>query len=57
MNVPFLGRIPLDPRIGRACDEGKSYLDEIADSPAVKAYNSIIAQIKAYCEANPAIVH
>ncbi|KJE98117.1 nucleotide-binding protein 1 [Capsaspora owczarzaki ATCC 30864] len=57
MAVPFLGRIPLDPRIGRACDEGKSYLDEIADSPAVVAYNSIIGQIKAHCEAHPAGAH
>ncbi|KAK3705200.1 hypothetical protein QZH41_014000 [Actinostola sp. cb2023] len=42
MKVPFLGRIPLDPRIGKSCDEGKSFLSEIPDSPAAKAYSNII---------------
>ena len=65
MSIPFLGRLPLDPRIGpshaqsciiyttslltprmltsgRCCDEGKSFLSEIPDSPAAKAYMNII---------------
>jgi len=29
MNVPFLGSIPLDPRIARACDEGKNFFTRI----------------------------
>lgn len=45
-NVPFLGSIPLDPRIGKACDTGVSFLDEYSDSPACKAYLDIIAGIK-----------
>ena len=40
--VPFLGCIPLDPRIGRCCDEGKSYLSEVPDSPATQAYKAIV---------------
>uniref|UniRef100_A0A1D1YN13 Cytosolic Fe-S cluster assembly factor NBP35 n=1 Tax=Anthurium amnicola TaxID=1678845 RepID=A0A1D1YN13_9ARAE len=44
--VPFLGSIPLDPRIGKACDTGVSFLDEYSDSPACKAYLDIIAEIK-----------
>ena len=42
MEVPFLGKVPLDPRIGRCCDEGKSFLSEVPDSPAADAYKQII---------------
>ena len=42
LNLPLLGRVPLDPRIGRSCDEGKSFLSEIPDSPAAAAYLSIV---------------
>lgn len=48
-NVPFLGKLPLDPRIGKCCDEGKSYLAEVPDSPATKAFVSIIEKIRAHC--------
>jgi hypothetical protein len=42
MGVSFLGRLPLDPRIGKTCDEGKPFLTEYEDSPAAIAYKSII---------------
>ena len=50
MNVRFLGRIPLDPRIGRCCDEGKSFVTEIPDSPATKAYSHVVSEIRSFCE-------
>ena len=28
MAVPFLGRVPLDPALGRACEEGRSIFEE-----------------------------
>ncbi|KAG7459471.1 hypothetical protein MATL_G00210990 [Megalops atlanticus] len=37
LSLPLLGRVPLDPRIGRSCDEGKSFLSEVPESPAVAA--------------------
>ncbi|CAI2176183.1 15312_t:CDS:2 [Funneliformis geosporum] len=46
VKIPFLGSIPLDPRIGKACDTGVSFLDEYSDSPASKAYLDIITEIK-----------
>eukprot|EP00047_Mylnosiga_fluctuans_P019256 m.80634 g.80634 ORF g.80634 m.80634 type:complete len:321 (+) comp8050_c0_seq1:37-999(+) len=49
MGVPFLGALPLDPRIGKCCDEGKSFLEEIPDSPAAIAYRVILQKITAYC--------
>ncbi|KAF9116030.1 cytosolic Fe-S cluster assembly factor nbp35 [Mortierella sp. AM989] len=45
-NVRFLGSIPLDPRIGKSCDQGLSFLEEYPDSPATKAYQDIITEIK-----------
>lgn len=49
MDVPFLGSLPLDPRIGRCCDEGRSFLEEFPESPAAVAYNDIITKIQAHC--------
>ncbi|XP_027045869.1 cytosolic Fe-S cluster assembly factor NUBP1 homolog isoform X2 [Pocillopora damicornis] len=50
MEVPFLGKVPLDPRIGRCCDEGKSFLSEVPESPAANAYKQIIQKILDYCD-------
>ncbi|RKO95375.1 cytosolic Fe-S cluster assembly factor NUBP1 [Caulochytrium protostelioides] len=44
--VPLLGQIPLDPRIGKACDFGHSFLEEHPESPAAEAYRSIVAKIQ-----------
>lgn len=49
LKIPFLGSVPLDPRIGRCCDLGESFVDEYPDSPASKAYMHVIDQIKAIC--------
>ncbi|KAH3871207.1 hypothetical protein DPMN_034401, partial [Dreissena polymorpha] len=48
-NIPLLGKLPLDPRIGKCCDEGKSYLTEVPDSPATKVFVQIISKIKEHC--------
>ena len=45
MGVPFLGRIPIDPRIVAASDAGTSYLDVHADSPAAEALRQAIQPI------------
>ncbi|KAJ3015793.1 UNVERIFIED_CONTAM: cytosolic Fe-S cluster assembly factor nbp35 [Siphonaria sp. JEL0065] len=44
-NIPFLGSIPLDPRIGVSGDFGESFLDQYQDSPAYTAYAQIISYI------------
>jgi len=41
MVIQFLGSIPLDPQIARACDEGRFYLSDFPDSFATHAFNSI----------------
>ena len=38
MNVPFLGRIPIDPQIVRACDSGQPYVQHYASSQSAQAF-------------------
>jgi len=38
MSVPFLGRIPIDPQIVRACDSGRPYVQHYCSSPAAQAF-------------------
>uniref|UniRef100_A0A8C5LAU1 Cytosolic Fe-S cluster assembly factor NUBP1 n=1 Tax=Jaculus jaculus TaxID=51337 RepID=A0A8C5LAU1_JACJA len=49
LNVPLLGKVPLDPHIGKSCDKGQSFFVEAPDSPATKAYKSIIQRIQGFC--------
>ncbi len=42
MGVTFLGSLPLDPRIGWCCDQGRCFLTTVSDSPAAIAYLDII---------------
>lgn len=51
MNVPFLGKLPLDPRIGRYCDEGKNFLQDFPESPAALAYQHLMKSVLTYCNA------
>ncbi|KAA0201745.1 hypothetical protein HAZT_HAZT002013 [Hyalella azteca] len=36
--VPLIARLPLDPLVARACDEGTNFLLDHPDSPAARAY-------------------
>ncbi|XP_064218590.1 cytosolic Fe-S cluster assembly factor NUBP1 isoform X3 [Aotus nancymaae] len=49
LEVPLLGRVPLDPLIGKNCDKGQSFLMDAPDSPATLAYRSIIQKIQEFC--------
>lgn len=42
MGIKFLGRIPLDPEVGRSADEGYPLLKVEHDSPTAQAMNAII---------------
>ncbi len=42
MGIPFLGSVPLDPRIGMSCDYGESFFDSFADSPACEAIKNVV---------------
>ncbi|GJC78142.1 cytosolic Fe-S cluster assembly factor NBP35 [Colletotrichum tofieldiae] len=45
MGVPFLGSVPLDPRIGMACDYGESFFDSFPDSPACLAFKEVVRNV------------
>lgn len=45
MNVPYLGRIPIDPKMVECSDAGEAYLEKNPDSEASKAFNDIVEQI------------
>ncbi|KAJ4389685.1 cytosolic Fe-S cluster assembly factor nbp35 [Gnomoniopsis smithogilvyi] len=47
IGIPFLGAVPLDPRIGMACDYGESYFDSFPDSPACKALKGVARSVAA----------
>ncbi|GAA5905811.1 hypothetical protein JCM6882_000466 [Rhodosporidiobolus microsporus] len=44
--IEVLGKVPLDPRIGRAGDEGKSFLEEYPESRTAEAYRAVVKRIK-----------
>jgi len=48
LRVPFLGRIPLDPRICEDSDRGLPFILEQPDSPAAKAFMEIVEKIETY---------
>lgn len=47
MGVPFLGRIPLDPGIGEACDAGAPYVHHYAQTETAKAFLRVVQPILA----------
>lgn len=46
VGVPFLGSVPLDPRIGMACDFGESFFDAYPDSPATTALRDVVNRVR-----------
>ncbi|MBW2107419.1 MAG: Mrp/NBP35 family ATP-binding protein [Deltaproteobacteria bacterium] len=55
MNLPFLGRIPFDPRMVACADAGQSCLEKFPEAQVTKAYEAIVEKILAAQEtASPA---
>jgi len=50
MNVRFLGRIPIDPKICEDSDKGSPFIIEHKDSPAAKAFMKIVKEIEEFIE-------
>ncbi|MGB3976459.1 MAG: Mrp/NBP35 family ATP-binding protein [bacterium] len=46
MKVPFLGSIPLDPKIAQAGDDGRAYIHQYKDSETAKLMRKIIEKIR-----------
>ena len=45
MGVPFLGRVPIDPKIVQSSDSGKAFILENPESAASKAFMDIVDRI------------
>jgi len=48
--VPFLGRIPVDPAIGLACDAGDPFVYHHSGTAAARAFALIVAPILALAD-------
>ncbi len=46
LGIPFLGAVPLDPRIVVGGDEGKPFVVEHPDTPAAKAFEGIVKRVR-----------
>ncbi len=47
MGVPFLGRIPIDPAVGEACDAGKPFVYHYSRTETAKAFERVVTPILA----------
>lgn len=43
--VPFLGRIPIDPAVGEACDGGAPFVGRSRNSETAKAFEKVVARV------------
>jgi Mrp family chromosome partitioning ATPase/predicted Fe-Mo cluster-binding NifX family protein len=50
MSVPFLGSIPMDPRIAEACDGGRAFIQHYSTTASAGIMRNIIAPIAALDE-------
>ena len=51
LDVPVIARIPFDPAVGLAADEGRSYPHEHPDRPAARAYAELADRLRAFLHA------
>jgi len=40
--VPYLGKLPLDPNLLKACEDGVSFVERFPFSPAASPLNAIV---------------
>ncbi|EMG48169.1 NBP35 Cytosolic Fe-S cluster assembly factor NBP35 [Candida maltosa Xu316] len=55
LNIPFLGSVPLDPRIGKCCDAGQNFFEDYSDSPAATAILDVVDAIRDQVELDEAM--
>jgi ATP-binding protein involved in chromosome partitioning len=48
--VPFLGTIPIDPKVGVDSDKGTPFVIKHTNSPAAKAFVEIVKKVEAYLQ-------
>ncbi len=55
MGVPFLGSIPIDPKIAEACDSGRAFIHHYAATPTAEIMRTLIGPILALDETDPSL--
>ncbi|KAL1480260.1 hypothetical protein MTO96_051179 [Rhipicephalus appendiculatus] len=45
VNVPFLGRIPLEPRLAECMEHGANFMDKFADSATAAAFKEVVLRV------------
>jgi ATP-binding protein involved in chromosome partitioning len=45
MDIPFLGRIPIDPYLSECINAGEPFMEKFPDSQAAEAYDLIADEI------------
>jgi ATP-binding protein involved in chromosome partitioning len=50
MKIPFLGKIPIDPQIGESGENGKSFVQQFAETKTAQCMENIIQPIVDLCE-------
>lgn len=50
LKAPLLGKIPFDPRIARAGDEGRLFLNDHADTPAGQVIRQIAGKVRTFAD-------
>jgi len=54
MDVPFLGRIPIDPHLAESAQAGQPYLEKYQDAEGAIAFNLVAEKILRLCKAERA---
>jgi ATP-binding protein involved in chromosome partitioning len=48
LNIPFLGRVPIDPRISESSDRGTAFIIDQPKAPSTQAFAQIVDKIEEY---------
>ena len=51
--VPFLGNIPIDPKVSNDSDRGSLFIVDDAFSPAAEAFMEVVKKVEAYLKERP----
>lgn len=54
-SVPYYGKVPMDPNMMYACENGFSFLEKFPNSPASGPFSAIVDKLIASAEHNIAI--
>ena len=49
--VPYLGRLPMDPNLTKACESGQSFMEAFEGSTGAAAFGGIVDKVVAACNA------